>query len=517
VKPALVVTADADLRSRLLRELGDRSVFTEPEEEKALRLLRATEVDLVLVDVMPPVRRLTHFIARTRQFSPLAVVVCLSQIEGLTPEDREALEAADFLLQKPFSAHDLDHVIRQAEEKHALLAEVAALRALRSASSQASAERISAAPEVASPALAPVVREFAKALSAGFDLPRVLNLFLDAVAEMVKPSRAALLLADETGTSFTIRAHRGLAPYLVNSARLSAEGGLPLWLQTQGRLIHAEEANAHARDPQARELARELAILQAVVAVPLIAYGELVAVLTLGQRITGIPYSHRETEVLFNLATHLATAIRDIRLHHQLQYQKVYSERILSHMSSGVITIDRQEKVTIMNHQAEKILGLPASEVLNQDLRVLPSPLGDLLYETLTREASVHGMEIQLALRKIPLEVSTYPIAGDDPTPLGAVMVFEDRSAAKQRAEEKRQAEQLQLLTRIVARISDEIKNPLVSINTFMELLGERFEEPEFRHRFATVVGRDVQRLVEIFEKLSTLVSEEKFGLHQNL
>jgi len=41
VKPALVVTADAGLRSRLLRELGERSIFSEPEEEKALRVLRA--------------------------------------------------------------------------------------------------------------------------------------------------------------------------------------------------------------------------------------------------------------------------------------------------------------------------------------------------------------------------------------------------------------------------------------------------------------------------------------------
>ncbi len=512
MKPALVVTADAGLRSRLLREIGERSIFSEPEEEKALRVLRATEVDLILVDVMPPARRLTHFIARARELSPSAVVVCLSPSEGLTPEDREALEAADFLLRKPFTAHELARVILQAEEKHTLLAEVAALRALRPVPGRTIPEGVSEAPEVVGPVLAPVVKEFAKALSAGFDLPRVLNLFLDAVAEMVKPSRAALLLADETGSSFKIRAHRGLAPYLVDAVRLRADSGLPLWLQGQGRLIHAEEAQVRTPDPQARELARELGMIQAVVAVPLIAHGELVAILTLGQRITGIPYSHRETEVLFSLATHLATAIRDIRLHHQLQYQKVYIERILSHMSSGVITNDRQQKVTIMNRQAEEILGLPASEVLNQDLRTLPSPLGDLLYETLTRGTSVHGMEILLALRKLPLEVSTYPIADDDPTPLGAVMVFEDLSAAKQRAEEKRQAEQFQLLTRIVARVADEIKNPLVSIHTFMELLEEQYEDADFRHRFSTVVGHDIKRLVDILEKLSALVSEGEFN-----
>ncbi len=512
MKAALLVTEDAALRSRLLRELGNCSVFTKPGEEEALRMLRTTEVDLVLVDVWPPVRWLTRFIARTRQLSPSAVVVCLHPTEGLSPEDREALEAADFLLRKPFSAHDLALVIRQAEEKQGLLREVSALREQRSVPGQAIAEAMNGTPEGVDPALAPVVKELAKALSAGFDLSRVLDLFLGAVAEMVKPSRAALLLADQTGSSFKIWAHRGLAPYLVESVRLQADAGLPLWLQSQGRLIHIEEVQARGQNPLALELTRELGMLQAVVAIPLIAHGELGAILALGQRITGIPYSHRETEVLFNLATHLAKAIRDIWLHHQLQYQKVYIERILSHMSSGVITIDRQEKVTIMNRRAEEILGLQAEAVLNHDLRVLPSPLGDLLYETLTRGTSVHRTERQLALRKLPLEVSTYAIAGDDPTPLGAVMVFEDLSAAKQLAAEKRQAEQLQLLTRVVARIADEIKNPLVSINTFMELLEERFEEAEFRYRFATVVGRDVRRVVEIFEKLSALVSEGEYN-----
>ncbi|MBI4240741.1 MAG: GAF domain-containing protein [Candidatus Rokubacteria bacterium] len=512
MKTALVVTADANLRARLLRALGARSVFTEAGEEEALRTLRTTQVDLVIADIVPPVRRLTHFIAHTRQLSPVGVVVCLCPAEGLRAEDEEALEAADFLLRKPFTSQELARVIRQADEKHGLVLELSALRTQRPATPQTVGETLNGASEMAGPVLAPVVKEFARALSAGFDLPRALDLFLDAVSEALKPSRCALLLAEGDGAEFRIRAHRGLARSVANSVRLPADGGLALWLQAQARLIQVEEAQARAQDPQAREIARELAVLQAVVAVPLIAHGELIAILTLGQRITGLPYHHRETEILFNLATYLATAIHDIRLHHELRYQKVYIERILAHMSNGVITIDREHKVTILNRRAEEILGLPAAEVLDRDLRVLPSPLGDFLYETLTTGRTVQRVEIQLALRKLPLEVSTYPIAGDDPAPLGAVMVFEDLSAAKQLAAEKLRTEQLHLLSGVIGRVADEIKNPLVSINTFMELLGERYEDADFRHRFSTVVGRDVKRLGEIFEKLTALVREAEFN-----
>ena len=97
---------------------------------------------------------------------------------------------------------------------------------------------------------------------------------------------------------------------------------------------------------------------------------------------------------------------------------------------------------------------------------------------------------------------------GDRTAPMGAVLVFEDLTAQRLLAQERRGAEQLQLLTQVVARIADEIKNPLVSINAFMELIGERYDDATFRNQFSSVVGRDVRRLVQIFDKLAALVND---------
>ena len=66
-------------------------------------------------------------------------------------------------------------------------------------------------------------------------------------------------------------------------------------------------------------------------------------------------------------------------------------------MSSGVISIGPEHRVVIMNRRAEEILGMAARDVLNRDLRALPSPLGDLLFETLSRGRSVTRSETQLA------------------------------------------------------------------------------------------------------------------------
>ncbi len=508
MKTVLLVSASNTLRTRLLRGLeATYSVFTAATNDEALRTLRLTEMELILKEVAGPSRDLGSFIAAVRQLCPTSVVVCVLT-PGSDPRESESdAEAADFVLLEPFTTRQLESLLKQADDKLRLLQEVAALRAARNPLGEASPD--TAAESVPSPhAATQMAKEFAKALAAGFDLPRVLDQFLDGVSELVRPSRAAILLAGPGSHLYRVAAYRGLAPQVVEALTLADDSGLPLWLATEGRLIQIEQARSRSADPAARAIARELAALQAVLAIPISSHGELVGILTLGQRISGGGYSRGETETLFALCTHLATAIREIRVHQLLQYEKEFNERILARMSNGVITIDPEQKIVGINGRATEILGLSAREVLNRDLRVLPSPLGDMLYAALAKGRSVNRTEVQLAYRNLPLEVSTYPVMGDRTEPMGAVLMFEDLTAQRQLAQEKRSAEQLQLLTQVVARIADEIKNPLVSINAFMELIGERYDDATFRNQFSSVVGRDVRRLVQIFDKLAALVND---------
>ncbi len=509
MKTVLLVSMSDALRPRLMRGLEDSySVFTAASDDEALRTLRLTQMELIVKEAAPPYKNLASFIASVRHICPTAVVVCVLAPGTGASDDESAAESADFVLLEPFTSRQLQSLLRQADEKLRLLQELAALRASRRPGAEGALEDLGPSAPASSHALTQMAKEFAKALAAGFDLPRVLDQFLDGVAELARPSRSAILLADPETRHYRVGAYRGLAPHVVDSLTLSADSGLPLWLATEGRLIQIEEAQSRSADPAAREIARELAVLQSVVAIPLSSHGELVGILTLGQRITGGGYGRGETETLFGLGTHLATAIRDIRVHHLLQYEKEFNERILARMSSGVVTIDPDEKVVAFNWRASEILGMPTREVLDRDLRVLPSPLGDMLFEALSKGRSVTRVEVQLALRNLPLEVSTYPVMGDRTEPMGAVLVFEDLTAQRQLAQERRGAEQLQLLTQVVARIADEIKNPLVSINAFMELIGERYDDATFRNQFSSVVGRDVRRLVQIFDKLAALVND---------
>jgi signal transduction histidine kinase len=492
MKTILVVTPDAALRARLLRGFPNCSAFVADDDAEALKTLRLIDVEAVLRDSRGPARTLGAFLAQVRDLSPTTLVVAIGP-----GDDEEA--AADFTLPAAFAQRDLEAALRQLDDRQHLVHEIATLRSQMTPVAPPTAPEKDLAGEA--PALARVLKEFSRAFTAGFHLPRVLDMFLDAIGELVRPSRSALLLPDDSGEVYRVRAHRGLAPQVVEAVRLSAAQGLSRWLAAQGRPARLQELT----DPA---LAGELRLLGGVMAVPLLTHGDLVAILIVGQPVMGGAYGRHETEILFELATQLATAIRDITLHNRLQQEKEFSERILAHMSSGVLTIGRDERVGIVNRRAEEILGIPATELVRQDLRALPSPLGDMLFETLAHGRSLPKAEVRLALRSLWLEVSTYPISGDAPAPLGAVLVFEDLTGLKELAVQKRQAQEFQLLGRVIARIADEIKNPLVSVNTFVELIDERYDDPDFRKLFSSVVRRDVRRLVQVFEKLAGLVSE---------
>jgi len=78
---------------------------------------------------------------------------------------------------------------------------------------------------------------------------------------------------------------------------------------------------------------------------------------------------------------------------------------------------------------------------------------------------------------------------------------------------EKRRIERLAATTALAAGIAHEIKNPLVAIKTFAELLPERVSDPEFREDFARVMIREIERIDELIGRLGNLGTGPGHGL----
>ncbi len=342
-----------------------------------------------------------------------------------------------------------------------------------------------------------VLLNFAKTLAVNFDLKKLLNHFMDSVMEITRTNKMSILLREKN--IFKIKAYTGIDPYYAENIKLTNESFLIKWLASNGRIL---SRSLNTQNDIYPKLIKEMELLQCIFSFPIINKGKLIGVFNIGSKITSDPFYKEELEIIFMLCNYLSAAIKDIESYHQIQYQKEFTKNILSNMNSGVITINLDERISVFNQRASEILKLNAMEVLGSDLRKLPSPLGDILYETMVEGKSYSRHEIIIKPGNIPLGINSYRFIDENNTPMGAVIVFTDLSDLKRLEEEKRKAEKLEAINNLIGKIAHEIKNPLTSIQTFTQLLEDKYADEEFRKFFSLSVMQSIQQLTNLIDKL---------------
>ncbi|HKJ24393.1 MAG TPA: HAMP domain-containing sensor histidine kinase [Myxococcota bacterium] len=89
------------------------------------------------------------------------------------------------------------------------------------------------------------------------------------------------------------------------------------------------------------------------------------------------------------------------------------------------------------------------------------------------------------------------------------------RAAARLSAlgEEARRLDALASLGELVSEIVHEVRNPLVSVKTFLQLLPDRVHDAEFRTQFLEVVGEEVRRIERLLEVVLEQARPEGAGV----
>jgi two-component system, CitB family, sensor histidine kinase DctS len=99
-------------------------------------------------------------------------------------------------------------------------------------------------------------------------------------------------------------------------------------------------------------------------------------------------------------------------------------------MHEGIVAIDNNEKITIFNHKAKKILGFEGDLIGKQIREVLPDTY---LPEILESNQPIYNKDLHI--RNLSLVSNRIPIKVDGKT-VGAIAVFQDRTLVKKLAEE---------------------------------------------------------------------------------
>jgi signal transduction histidine kinase len=89
-----------------------------------------------------------------------------------------------------------------------------------------------------------------------------------------------------------------------------------------------------------------------------------------------------------------------------------------------------------------------------------------------------------------------------------AAVALENLRLHRQMEEERLRAERLGMIGTLASGLAHEIKNPLVAIRTFADLLPERFQDEEFRIDFSKIVMTEIARIDALITRVRELATQ---------
>jgi len=349
-----------------------------------------------------------------------------------------------------------------------------------------------------------VIRETSRALSNTIELSAILECVGGVIRDVLKPERTAIYLLDEDEgrlecaweTGIEVAPHDlALASPLVNRA------------VAMKALVFRDEmvgGNDHG------ETLAEMARFNADVAAPLLEEGRLFGLVVLGPKRSGSPYFTDDADLLQTLAHQSAVAIRNAQTHQRVVQVNEELRKTLATIQSGVVAVGSRGRVTVFNKAAEQFTGQPAEALRGRGVEQLPPVLGRLIEATLNDGQSRSQVEIALpdqGGQMVPLMCTTSPLRSPQGTLVGAVAVLSDLSRVKELEHERRRAERLASMEAIASGMVHEIRNPLVAIKTYTQLLPSRFDDAGFRDNFSRVAGREIARMDDLLDRFRMLSS----------
>jgi two-component system, NtrC family, nitrogen regulation sensor histidine kinase NtrY len=237
-------------------------------------------------------------------------------------------------------------------------------------------------------------------------------------------------------------------------------------------------------------------------------------IVSTGNLYVQVPVSRSEGDLghlgeTFNRMTYELRTQRDdiVRARDVIDQRRRFTEAVLAGASAGVIGVDGDGRITILNRSAEKlvdrvevdVIGHPLSEILPEikDIFASAQSGSQRLVQgqvTISRQGRERNLTVRVTTEQSPDSERGYVITLDDITELVA-------------------AQRTSAWADIARRIAHEIKNPLTPIQLSAERLRRKYgktitDDPAVFHQCTDTIVRqvdDIKRMVDEFSKFARM------------
>jgi two-component system phosphate regulon sensor histidine kinase PhoR len=341
------------------------------------------------------------------------------------------------------------------------------------------------------------------------ELEATLRWFLRRVGMIVQSEKAVLMLYDqETGDLVAQWPALGLSRDEIDIFRVRATQGVSGQVFREGRPVITDDAMS---DPRTVKENVALLNMRNALTVPLVverkdAEGQVVEKTNIGVFHTfnkrgGQRFTEEDVTLLTALARSAASVISSARLYIAVADEKRELERTLQGMLAGVLVVDGEGRVRLMNSAARRIFGVAAADGHGKPLGqvIQNDEVHELVRSCLSGKSEANSeLSIYLPEERI-YQVQTALLRSEANDISGVVATFND--ITELRGVERMKSE-------FVSTVSHELRTPLTSIKGFIRTLlddTEGYYDREMQTEFYRIIDTECDRLVRLISDLLNL------------
>jgi PAS domain S-box-containing protein len=154
-----------------------------------------------------------------------------------------------------------------------------------------------------------------------------------------------------------------------------------------------------------------------------------------------------------------------------------YNENILQCVTNGVMTFDRECRLTTINRAAEEILGITREQAVGRSCEELlgPGGIAPAVIGTLEQKQTSARMEavLERPAGRLWLGYNTALLNDRNGAALGVILSFSDLTEVKRLQERVELQERLKALGEMSAGIAHELRNPMAVMTGYLNLLSK--------------------------------------------
>lgn len=412
-----------------------------------------------------------QWVRETRQQFPLLPMIAYTNKEN-TQELYEALRMGinDFL-SSPLSREDVVDCIQANLKKAANLKNYVLLESRRA--TQQLQARVNE--------LESLIR-LGRSITASLDLDEVLRMVVDACVEVTGSEEGSLLLVEEATGDLYMRASRNFNNDFVNTFRLPIQDSLAGTVLRTGEPVVLDEDT-----PQKIKTSY---LVHSLVYVPLKLRQHVIGILGIDNRHTRVSFKQKDVLLLSTMAEYAVIAIENARLYSEIVNEKNKLDAIIGEIEDGVVVIDQEQRLVLINQMARQALGIHHDVAAGQSL--LPLLTQQELVDLIQNENifQSHQLEISDSNEHIySTQLTAIPS-------VGMAITLHDITSLKKLDRIK---------SDFVNTVSHDLRSPLTAILGYVELIERTGQVNELQKEFINRVQTSVHNITTLVEDLLNL------------